>query len=197
MMPSETKLSNLQIVALVVFKLSGATKAVDIEDIAIQAYEMSPDRFSWRKYPEQIDLRVVQYALKDASSERKGTPLLKGSVKHGYVLTAFGLEWVEENQSVDSDSLSSVSRKQSTIDKLSLEEARLMKSAAFMKFTAGVIEDITFADFQEFSRVNDYFPDHVRQKRFAVIENAVQGNSKLEDLWTFLVEKFVERDPND
>ena len=185
-------LSNLQIVTLAVSELGGATKAVDIEDVAIRAYEISPEKFSWRKYPERIDLRVVQYALKDASSSRNGEPLLRGSVKHGYMLTPIGLEWIEDNQHVNLDHLQSSSRKQSTADKLSIEQARLLTSIAFVKFESNKFEEIKFSDFQEFARVNDYFPEHVRQKRYVVIENAVRGNPKLEELWTLLIDKFVE-----
>jgi hypothetical protein len=185
----------MHIVTLAVSKLGGATKAVDVEDIAIEAYDISPDKFSWRKYPERIDLRVVQYALKDASSERKGNPLLQGSVKHGYLLTKVGMEWAESNKNINFGQIRGITRKQSVIDKLSLEKARLLTSIALEKFEAGNFEDIKIADFQEFARVNDYFPKHVRQKRYAVIDNAVQGNTKLEDLWAFLIKRFVEGEP--
>ena len=188
---SDSKLSNMHIVTLSVSKLGGATKAVDVEDIAIEAYDISPDKFSWRKYPERIDLRVVQYALKDASSEKKGTPLLQGSVKHGYLLTKVGMEWIESNKNTDFGETRGVARKQSVVDKLSLEKARLLISTALVKFEAGNFEDIKVTDFQEFARVNDYFPEHIRQKRYVVIDNAVQGSSKLEDLWAFLMKKFV------
>jgi hypothetical protein len=194
-MSDNIKLSNLQIVTLAVSSLGGATKAVDIEDIAVRAYEISPDKFSWRKHPERIDLRIVQYALKDASSERKGNPFLKGSVKRGYVLTTNGLTWVENNQDIRFAELTDKSRNQSKVDKLSIEKARLLTSTAFTKFDSGNIEDIKLTDFQEFARVNDYFPDHVRQKRFAVVENVIQGHSKLENLWHFLFEKFVKAEP--
>ncbi|GIK54943.1 MAG: hypothetical protein HND44_01055 [Chloroflexi bacterium] len=187
-----TILSNSQIVTLAVSKLGGATKAVDIEDIAILAYEIYPEKFSWRKYPERIDLRVVQYALKDASSVHKGEPLLKGNLKHGYILTPTGLDWAEKNQHVSFEDYKAGSRKQSTTDKLSIEQARLLKSSAFVKFEANRVKDIKYSDFQEFARVNDYFPEHVRQKRYVIVQNAVSGNRKLEALWELLVAEFVE-----
>jgi hypothetical protein len=190
---TEKILSNIQIVTLAISELGGATQAVDIEDIAIQAYELAPKKFSWRKYPERIDLRVVQYALKDAASNRQGEPLIKGSLKYGYMLTAVGLEWLENNQLVYGGELAQIStRKQSTADKLSIEQARLLTSTAFIKFKSDKFEEIKYSDFQEFVRVNDYFPEHVRQKRYGVVENAVHGNPELEELWILLTEKFVE-----
>lgn len=193
MVQFKINLSNSQIVTWATSDLGGATKAVNIEDIALRAYEISPEKFSWRKYPDRIDLRVVQYALKDAASTHKGEPLLKGSLKHGYMLTPYGLEWSESNRLINKDNLQSSSRKQSTADKLSIEQARLLTSTAFIKFESGKFEEIRYSDFQEFMRVNEYFPEHVRQKRFDVVENAVLGNPKLEELWRLLVGKFVER----
>lgn len=187
----EQILSNSQIVTLAILELGGVAEAIDIEDIAIQAYELAPEKFSWRKHPECIDLRVVQYALKDAANGHKGEPLIKGSLKHGYMLTTVGLEWLENNQLIDGELDKSSTRKQSTADKLSIEQARLLTSTALSKFKSGKFEEIKYSDFQEFARVNDYFPEHVRQKRYVVIENATRGNPELEELWTQLTRKFV------
>lgn len=189
----EKILSNLQLVTLAISELGGATQSVDIEDIAIRAYELAPEKFSWRKYPERIDLRVVQYGLKDAASNRKGEPLIKGSLKHGYMLTAVGLEWLEKNQLINGGKLpQSSTRRQSAADKLSIEQARLLTSTTFLKFKSDEFEEIKYSDFQEFVRVNDYFPEHVRQKRYGVVENAVRGNHELEELWILLTEKFMD-----
>lgn len=189
---TETRLTNAQIVTLAVSELGGATRAVDIEDVAILAYEIAPEKFGWRKNPDRIDLRVVQYALKDSASRRKGTPLLKGSLKHGYMLTTFGMEWIENNKPTNLNDLKTSSRRQSTAEKLSIEEARLLTSTAFIKFESGRLEEIKHSDFQEFARVNDYFPEHVREQRYMVVTNAVRGNLKLEELWRILVDRFVE-----
>lgn len=186
--------SNAQLVTLVVAELGGATKAVDIEDVAIRAFEIQPHRFSWRKYPERIDLRVVQYALKDAAKGKNGKPLLKGSLKHGYLLAPFGLSWVQENSNIAFDKIGTVTRKESAFDKLSIEQARLLTSSAFHKFMSEDLNSIGQSDFEEFARVNDYFPEHIRQKRFAVIKNAVQGHSMLEELWVFLHFMFVDKE---
>lgn len=190
MVESGRILSNSQIVALAVAKLGGAAKEIDIEDIAIEAYGLAPEKFAWRKYPEYIDLRVVQYALKDAASPHKGKPLLRGSLKHGYMLTPFGLGWIEQRESLSISAVQAMSRRQSTADKLSIEEARLLTSSAFLKFTSGKAKEISYSDFQDFARVNDYFPVRVRQRRYVVIQNAVRGNDKLEELWSFLLDKF-------
>ncbi len=190
MTQQNNSLTNQQIVALAVYLLGGATKALDIEDIAIQAFEISPEKFAWRKFPDRIDLRVVQYALKDASIDSKGRSFLKGSLKHGYMLTSLGVEWAEIAYAKIED-IEAKNRKNSISDKLSLEQARLLASTAFAKFELGDVKDINLSDFQEFVRVNDYFPDPIRQQRYGVIENAVKGVPKLEELWNFLTTTYL------
>jgi hypothetical protein len=186
------ELSNVQLVILAVYHLGGERKAVDVEDIAVQSYKLAPQKFAWKKYPEMIDKAVVQYALKDASLPKNGPPLLTGSIKHGYILTLSGLEWVilNENQSNFSDV--SNFRSKSNFEKLILERTRLETSLAFRKFTDNELSSITDGDFQDFTRVNEYFPDHARMRRFTIIDNAIQGHSQLESCWKYLQSRFIK-----
>jgi len=187
---TELELSNVQLVTLAVYYLGGETKAVDIEDIAIRAYEISPHKFAWKKYPDMIDKSVVMYALKDASLPKVGLPLLSGSVKHGYLLTSSGLEWAKSFQGQPIQSEERTYRSNSTSDKLILERTRLEASVAFSKYLAGNLEEITDVDYQDFTRVNEYFPEHARVRRYNIIANAVQGYQDLENCWLYLKERF-------
>jgi hypothetical protein len=56
-------LANHEIVTLAVFPLGGVTSNVDTEDVAIKANEIAPGRFTWRKYPEQINIDTVRKRL--------------------------------------------------------------------------------------------------------------------------------------
>lgn len=82
------------VVALALADLGGAERWVDTEDIAVRARELAPEAFSWRKYPEQIDLDGVRVALHDAAKERYGH-LVEGSVRSGWSLTPAGAQWVK------------------------------------------------------------------------------------------------------
>jgi hypothetical protein len=73
-------LSNIEIVTIAVYLLGGDSKYVDTEDIAFKANELAPGRFTWRKYPEQINIDNIRKRLSDAKSENKGGYLL-GSFK--------------------------------------------------------------------------------------------------------------------
>jgi len=84
------------VVALALAELGGAGRWIDTEDIAVRARELAPEAFSWRKYPEQIDLDGVRVALHDAGKPRYGS-LVEGSVKTGWSLTLAGVEWAKEH----------------------------------------------------------------------------------------------------
>lgn len=84
-------LSNIEIVALALYALGGDSRFVDTEDIAMKANELTPGRFTWAKYPEQVNIHTIMTHLWDAKSGRKGN-LLVGSEKEGWMLTAGGLD---------------------------------------------------------------------------------------------------------
>ena len=108
------------------------------------------------------------------------------------MLSPYGLEWVMLNQIQPTVSDESNFRSNSSIEKLVLERTRLETSIAFKKFIAKDIDSITDGDFQDFTRVNEYFPDHARMRRFNIIDNAIQGNSELESCWKYLQNRFTK-----
>lgn len=67
---------------------------VDTEDVAVKVHEIAPGRFSWRKYPDQINLELVRVALSDAGKSKNGA-LVAGTGKSGWSLTNAGQRWVE------------------------------------------------------------------------------------------------------
>jgi hypothetical protein len=85
------------VVILAAFQLGASQKAIDTEDIAVKASELAPGRFSWRKYPDQINLELVRVTLSDL---KKGaySGLLSGSGRSGWTITAKGLEWINQNE---------------------------------------------------------------------------------------------------
>ncbi len=182
------KLSNAEILTLVVYLLDGTVTPVDLEDAAIEAFKLAPKKFSWIKYEDRIDLRIVQYAIRDAC--KSNMRYLKGNSKHGYMLTQTGLEWAK--MVAEKDQSTSASRKSSPSDLIDKEKLRLHKTRAFEKFSNGEREKITIIDFREFARVNDYFPEHIRKQRYDKIENVVRDDDELKNVWNFLRARFEE-----
>ena len=145
-----------------------------------------------RKYKDKIDLRVVTYAIKDAMKPKRGPSLVSGNYSHGFMLTADGFSLVKSLATTSESIKSSSYRNRSIAEKLILEKNRLASSTAYIKYISGESENITFGDFQDFARVNEYFPAHA-QRRYALISNVVRDDEKLESCWQFLQENLLLR----
>ncbi len=183
------ELSNPEILTLVVYLLEGTTTPVDLEDAAIEAFKLAPKKFSWIKYDDRIDLRIVEYGLRGAC--RPSMKYLKGSNRYGYMLTQTGLEWAEKFD--EKKQISTTSRKLSPSDIVLKEQIRLKSTYAYKKFRNNDKEKITIMDFREFTRVNDYFPEHIRKQRYAKIDNVVKDDAGLKSVWNFIKTKFEEK----
>ena len=181
--------TNNDIVALAVFQCGGTTETVDIEFIADTAYQLAPTRFGWRHFPDRIDLRTVQYALKNEATEHK--PRITGSLKYGYQMTAAGVSWAKEHLAVGTHHITG-SRVGSTEHHLEIERHRLRQSAAYRKVADGRIGELSSRDYESFVRVNEYFPKALRQERIQKIDNLVSGQVDLEPVWKLLCERFKE-----
>lgn len=179
-------MNNADAVCLACYEAGGALSRIDIEHIALAAYEIAPVQFCWKHFPDRIDLRTVQYALKN---EVLGTaPRLTGSMKDGYQLTPVGLEWVRASADADRKEVSG--EQQGVTPKIEAERRRLRSSSAFKKHVSGGDTAITRQDYDAFVRINDYFPDALRSERIARIANIVAGDSELEEVWNTIKTKF-------
>src|SRR5262249_29068086 len=74
-----TSPSQAEIVTLAVYRLGGAQRAIDTEDAAVEAHRIAPGRFSWKKYPDQINLELIRVFLSDAKKNK----LVVGSGRTG------------------------------------------------------------------------------------------------------------------
>ena len=181
--------SKPQLVTIAVALLGGDTVYVDREDVAIKVNDIAPGRFNWRRYPERINLAAVGGALGSAKTRRVG--LVVGSNKTGWMLSSKGLKWAK---TVDLDAiydeLSTKRGKASLSANQELERNRLFNTKAYNLFVAGKSKAITVQDFYEFARVNEYFQIKTRQRRYAIIANAVGDDDTLSKLWDLLQTKF-------
>ena len=91
-----TDVTQTQLVALALYLLGGDRTVIDTEDVALRVHELAPGRFSWRKYPEQINLELVRVALSDARKQEAGA-LVTGTGRRGWSLTVDGRRWAEKN----------------------------------------------------------------------------------------------------
>lgn len=105
-----SEISNNDIVIYAIFKLGGAEKKVHTEDIAMECFNLSPERFSWtlpkyfKKYPDKETARITLKNLK--SVKNKGLKLVEGRAgattagkeTDGWRLTPDGVKWILNNQ---------------------------------------------------------------------------------------------------
>src|SRR5215472_10188888 len=87
--------SQSEVVTLAVYLLGGGQRAIDTEDVAVEAHRLAPGRFTWTKYPDQINLELVRVYLSDAKKPEKGAMLL-GSGRTGWRLSQRGLKWAKQ-----------------------------------------------------------------------------------------------------
>ncbi len=93
-MTSQVTAADLVILAL--YQLGGGGTVVDTEDVAMRAHELGPGRFSWRKYPDQVNLEIVRVMLSNAHKSDNGN-LVTGTGRSGWSLTDAGQRWAEAN----------------------------------------------------------------------------------------------------
>ena len=182
--------SKPELVTIAVALLDGDIVYVDCEDVALKVNDIAPGRFNWRKYPEHIDLSTVSFALQDAKKARCGG-LIVGNNTKGWMLSPAGLKWIK---TVDFDAirdeLPAKHRKASISANQELERDRLFNTKAYNLFVEGKSKEISVHDFYEFARVNEYFQIKTRQRRYAIIANAVSDDDTLSKLWDLLQTKF-------
>ncbi len=184
-------MNNADVVSLACYQSGGAFEHIDIEHIAVSAYRIAPGKFAWKHYPERIDLRTVQYALKDEAL-REGARI-QGSLRDGYQMTPKGLQWAEEvlKSMPDTTGLSSLT---TTSKQINAERHRLKNTEAFKKIVEGKTYNLMRRDYEAFLRINEYFPSNLRSERIVKIRNVVYGDAQLEWVWNTLYEKFGEGD---
>jgi hypothetical protein len=130
------------VAVLALADLGGARMWVDTEDIAMRARELAPTAFSWRKYPDQIDLDGVRVALHDAAKPAYGR-LVEGSVRTGWSLTLQGVRWVKGSGRTVRSRLvtrSPARRDEQRVEtrKRALERGRIRRLVVWQAWTSGL-----------------------------------------------------------
>ena len=175
--------TNSDIVIMAVYLLGGVLRHVHLEDVAMKAAELSPRRFCWKKYPEQINLESVRVTLKNESALTNRRVL--GSIRDGWMLTPNGFSWCITTVGVSVD--------QTLIDQLHLEVDRVKKTTAFRKATDGRGQDVSDAEVETLLRVNEYFTDRDRRERALALANVAILDSQLHSVLSNLKERGFDK----
>jgi hypothetical protein len=160
--------SNTELVTLAVYLLGGRDRYVDTEDVAMKTHELSPGRFSWRKYPGQINLELVRVRLSEAKSEAHGA-LIRGSTPRGWTLSPRGLEWasgIAEESAMLQPDLHGERARGGSVDsqRNDRERARVVASCAWAKWPDNA-DSISLAEAQEVFRIDSYATGDLRETK--------------------------------
>lgn len=185
--------ANHEIVTFAVFLLGGRTLPVDTEDVAVKANELAPGRFTWRKYPNQINLEIIRVYLSDAKKETKGA-YLNGSGTDGWLLTEKGLTFAQKNKK----SLGSRDLSREVIDVKEKrwrrgERSRMLSSVAFQKYSEGQADIVSVAEAAAFFRVDDYVSSEMSRKRITRIVNTFGTDPELREAISLFANKVTGR----
>ena len=162
--------SHSEVVAFALFVLGGDQRRIDTEDIAVKAQELAPGRFSWRKYPDQINLELVRVFLSDAKKP-DSRALVVGSGRTGWSLTARGVKWaasVKKNgATLQFDRDQSLSRAGSVDEnRRKQERERLKQTAAWIRWDAAQTAP-SEAEAREVFRIDSYADAALQQAKLA------------------------------
>jgi hypothetical protein len=177
--PKAISLANHEIVTLAVFLLGGDTQRVDTEDIAVKANTLARGRFTWRKYPEQINIDAVRKRLWDAAKPEKGG-YLQGTEREGWVLTPAGLRFAKTNGEIlQTAGLERKPQNSKERNWQRREHERMLGSDAFAKFTTGRQDAISAHEAESFFRVDAYVTGAPREEKILRTKNAFGDDPEL------------------
>lgn len=171
--------ANHEIVTIAVYLLGGDSEYVDTEDIAVKASKLAPQRFAWRKYPQQISLDAVRKRLWDAQKSEKGAYLI-GSEKTGWSLTAKGVAFAKENlallgvPNLTRRPLSQREKRWTTN-----ERARMLSTPLYRQGKQQEVAEISFQEAERFMNLNDYITGKARERRIERVVNLFRDDPEL------------------
>ncbi len=189
-----TEASQSEVVTLAVYLLGGDQRAIDTEDIAVKAHTLAPGRFSWRKYPDQINLELIRVYLSDAKKRDKGEMLI-GSGKTGWRLSQNGLKWAQRAAASMGSATAGRSRQQSrsgSIDeqRWRRERSRLRSTSAWQKWFSGDRE-ITRLEANQVFRIDSYAKGDLREAKITRVSALFNEDDELKPFIDFVVQRLA------
>lgn len=168
------ELSNTDIVVIAAFQAGASSRHVDTEDIAVKASEISPGRFTWKKYPDQINIDTVRKRLWDA--RKRGH--LVGSERDGWLLTETGATVARRfRRSLNVEEKVRLSLNERKWRRM--EKVRLLATAAHTKFKSGDMSSITAREAEGFFRIDAYVGKSAMENKILRVLNAFSDDREI------------------
>lgn len=189
---NQNSLSNYEIITLAIYLLGGESQMIDAEDIAVKSYELAPERFSWRKYPEYISVESVRKRLYETQKDENKC-YFAGSDKKGWLLTLRGVQFAKKVLN-EKNSIQLFKKTHSLKEKqwLKSEKTRMIASEAFQKAQEEGIENATRQEAESFFRIDEYVTGDARERKISRIINNFSDDEILGEIVIALAEKLRE-----
>lgn len=181
------RLSKIDVVTIAVYVCGGKSKAIDTEDIAVKTAEIAPGRFSWRKYPDQINIEQVRRRLTDAALPAKGGYVV-GSQKAGWQLTDAGLRFCEQAAPSLAEERARQPMSRAERNWAFREKARLLSSKAFLVYETDGAEAVSPSEAEAFFKLDDYVQGDARERKISRLLNTFQDDPQLADALASIAE---------
>jgi hypothetical protein len=177
--PKHDAYTGRDIGVIAVHRLGGALRFVHLEDVAMKAAELSPRRFRWKKYPEQINLEAVRLALKDEL--KLAGQRITGGIRDGWMLTPSGLAWCMLNDRGRGNA--------ALLDRVHGELERVKSTSAFGKALAGRLGDVSTVEVDALLRIDHYTTPRGRREKSLALANTAVLDKELQSVLTMLTDK--------
>jgi hypothetical protein len=190
---------NRDIVLFVLGELGGKTVKIDTETLAVECFRRYPSKFGLVKFPQYPDVEAVRRPLDDLKESEYGTRVV-GNKDEGWLLTASGLKWYEENK----QRIHTAIRQRHPLEKrlpggrnISGEKIskaianRLTESKAYRKWKNR--EGISIYEFFDAMRVDQYMDESKYQVLLGNTLKAVKGNEELTHFVEYLHSQYGNR----
>jgi hypothetical protein len=169
-MSRDTDLGLIDYALAAVLRLGGDTSMVDVEDVALEAYRIAPDRFRWRRH-DLPNLELVRVILSDAN--KKGAHLLlRDDSRKSRMLSVEGIRRaklaLDRLDAGDTDD-----QRHGTLRRQDLGEiARMERHPAYLRWRQVGIDSIDAIDLADLARCSastplDVFGDRLRRSQTA------------------------------
>jgi hypothetical protein len=179
-------------ILLALLNLGGDASTVDIEDIAVEAMRLSPQRFCWRKYPYP-SLEWVRTALKNANN-RGANLVIRGSTQYERMLSAEGSRRAQAVAQRLQSATPALTKDEALRRRVNADLARLEGHPALARWRKNGWSDIDAVDLADMARCSpSTAPVEFKQRLLRLEAEATTWGR--EDLRRFLSEA-AERIPN-
>ena len=164
---------------MAVYLLGGDADRVATEHVAMKASTISPGRFAWKQYPEQVDKEAVRKRLDDAKRPDYGA-YLSGSSKNGWMLTRAGYAFakVAARRLTVAHELARQPTARGQNWRRS-ERLRILSSETFRKYRAEGPASLTPREAEDFFRVDDYVTGEARERKISRLTDAFADDPEL------------------